>query len=72
MQARKESAEKKRERLQLAQTEGQRIIIDLDFADKMTPGEIKSLCQQLNYSYSVNCRAAIPAHLIFTSLQVRW
>lgn len=70
VQARKQSASEKKARLQQALREGQRIVIDLDFADKMTPTEIKSLCQQLLYCYSANTRAQNPAQLIFTSLQV--
>ena len=71
MQARKQSASEKKARLQQALREGQRIVIDMDFADKMTPAEIKSLCQQLLYCYSANTRAQNPAHLILTSLEVR-
>ncbi len=70
MQARKQSALERKTRLQQAQSEGQRILIDLDFADKMTPTEVKSLCQQLLHCYGANTRARIPAQLIFTSLQV--
>jgi hypothetical protein len=71
MQARKQTSQEKRARLQQGQREGQRILIDLEFADKMTHEEIKSLCKQLLYSYSANVRAQKPAQLILTSAEVR-
>lgn len=49
---------------------GQRIVIDLDFEDKMSETEVKSLCQQLGYCYGENTRAKEPAHLILTSAKV--
>ena len=55
--------------MQRALDSGQRIIIDLDFADKMTGAELRSVCKQLAYSYSANTRAAQPGHLILTSYQ---
>ena len=54
-----------------AMLDGQGIVIDLDFEKEMTESEIKSLCGQLQYSYSSNTRAAVPCHLHFTSLQAR-
>lgn len=71
MQARKQTSQEKRARLQRGQKEGQRILIDLDFADKMTHEQIKSLCKQLLYCYSANVRAENPAQLILTSAEVR-
>ncbi|CAL8472134.1 g11676 [Coccomyxa elongata] len=68
-QARKQTSQEKRARLQQGQREGQRILIDLDFADKMTHEEVKSLCKQLLYSYSANVRAQKPAQLILTSAE---
>jgi tRNA (guanine9-N1)-methyltransferase len=50
---------------------GQRIIVDLEFEDKMHPSELKSLCQQLSYVYSTNKRSPTPCHLILTGVQVR-
>ena len=70
LQARKQCEREKKEKLQRALESGQQIIIDMDFADKMTGAEVRSLCQQLSYSYSVNNRAAQPAHLILTGYEV--
>lgn len=50
---------------------GQRILIDLSFADKMSDVELRSLCQQLAYCYHANSRAADPVHLILTGAEVR-
>ena len=69
MQARKQAEKDRKEKLQRALDSGQRIIIDLDFADKMTGAELRSVCKQLAYSYSANTRAAQPGHLILTSYQ---
>ena len=69
MQARKQAEMDRKEKLQRALDSGQRIIIDLDFADKMTGAELRSVCKQLAYSYSANTRAAQPGHLILTSYQ---
>ena len=70
MQTRKQTSQEKRAWLQRGQREGQRILIDLDFADMMTHEEIKSLCKQLLYCYSANVRAQNPAQLILTSAEV--
>ena len=48
---------------------GQKIVIDLDFADLMTDTELRSICQQLGYCWHINCAAKHPAHLALTSLQ---
>ncbi|KAK9828386.1 hypothetical protein WJX81_002797 [Elliptochloris bilobata] len=58
-------------RLAAAVQSGQRIIIDLDFADFMTDQELRSLAQQLSFSYAANARAAVPAHLHLTSVAGR-
>ncbi|KAA6419672.1 MAG: tRNA (guanine(9)-N1)-methyltransferase-like [Trebouxia sp. A1-2] len=68
-QSRKSETEQKRSRLQQAMQSGQGVVIDLDFEQQMTESEIKSLCGQLQYSYSSNTHAAVPCHLYFTSLQ---
>lgn len=47
---------------------GQKIIVDLDFAELMDEDEIRSLVQQLSYCYGANKRAAVPANLIFTNM----
>ena len=69
-QARKQTDKERKEKLQRAQESGQRIIIDLSFADKMTGAEVRSMCQQLSYSYSANARVTKPAHLILTGYEV--
>lgn len=48
--------------------DGQRIVIDLDFESYMHEGEIKSIIQQIAYSYGMNKNAAHPCHLILTSV----
>lgn len=70
VQARKQGEQERKEKLRRALKSGQRIIIDLAFADKMTGAEVRSLCQQLSYSYSANSRAAQPAQLILTGYDV--
>lgn len=69
--ARRQAIEEKRAKLRSALETGQKIVIDLEFADLMHEGELKSLCSQLTYLYSSNSKAEVPAHLIFTGLQVR-
>lgn len=69
-QARKQGGHERKARLQQAQAQGQRIVIDLGFEDRMTEAQVRSLCQQLLHSYAANGRAEKPAHLILTSLQV--
>jgi hypothetical protein len=41
-------------------------VIDLQFSGLMTPGELRSLCQQLSYSYSsaVNGQQQMHLHLL--------
>jgi hypothetical protein len=53
-----------------ALTQGQRLVVDLDFEGLMTPAEVSSICNQLMHSYSANSRAAVPCHLHFTSVKV--
>lgn len=47
----------------------QKLVIDLSFSGLMTPGELKSLCQQLSYSYStaVNAQQQLHLHLLGAS-----
>ena len=45
-----------------------RCVIDLGFEDKMTPRELKSLTQQVMYSYGANRRALTPWKLHLTGL----
>uniref|UniRef100_A0A0A9G621 tRNA (guanine(9)-N(1))-methyltransferase n=1 Tax=Arundo donax TaxID=35708 RepID=A0A0A9G621_ARUDO len=49
-----------------AEGEGQKVVLDLEFADLMRPNEIHSLTQQIMYCYAVNGRSANPAHLWLT------
>lgn len=46
------------------------MVVDLDFADLMHEGELKSICGQLAYSWHANCAAQQPMHLALTSVQV--
>lgn len=55
-------------RLEKAMQSGQRIVIDLDFFDKMTASEMKSMCQQVSYCYHVNCTSSTPCHLILSGV----
>jgi len=50
---------------------GQKVVIDLDFADYMRENEQKSICGQLAYTWHFNCAAAHPLHLVLTSVQVK-
>lgn len=61
--------EAKKARLRAALASGQRIVLDLEFPDKMTENERKSLASQVGYCYSVNGRAAAPAHLILSGVR---
>ncbi|XP_072980977.1 tRNA (guanine(9)-N1)-methyltransferase [Typha angustifolia] len=72
-QTRKERMEKVSEereikigRLRRAAEVGQKLVIDLEFADLMTANEIQSLVHQMMYCYAVNGRCASPAHLWLT------
>lgn len=50
---------------------GQRICVDLAFSHLMLDQENKSMCKQLGYCWHANVRAAAPAHLVLTSVEVR-
>eukprot|EP00882_Tetradesmus_deserticola_P019382 GHRQ01020861.1.p1 GENE.GHRQ01020861.1~~GHRQ01020861.1.p1 ORF type:complete len:186 (+),score=87.00 GHRQ01020861.1:223-780(+) len=41
----------------------QKLVIDLDFSDMMSPSEVKSLLQQLSYSYSAAVSGQQQVHL---------
>ncbi|GAB4820864.1 hypothetical protein N2152v2_007910 [Parachlorella kessleri] len=71
VEARKQESQGKKAKLHQALDEGQRLVIDLDFEDKMSESEIKSLCQQLSYAYGANTKAVVPCHFVFTSLKGR-
>ncbi|KQK01521.1 tRNA (guanine(9)-N1)-methyltransferase [Brachypodium distachyon] len=49
-----------------AEGAGQKVVLDLEFADLMRPNELHSLTQQIMYCYAVNGRSATPAHLWLT------
>eukprot|EP00951_Prasinocladus_malaysianus_P000787 scaffold5559_cov51-Prasinocladus_malaysianus.AAC.2 len=68
---RKSGKEDVKTRLKEAMVSGQRIVIDLDFEDKMKENEMRSLCQQISYSYSANRGARHPCHLYLTSYKAR-
>lgn len=62
---RKEAEEQRNKMTSAMQPGNQRVVIDLDFEGMMPEGDLRSLCQQLSYSYSSNKRAAKPLHLHF-------
>ncbi|KAJ9180801.1 hypothetical protein P3X46_009008 [Hevea brasiliensis] len=66
MEKRSEERESKIQRLTGAKTNGQKIVIDLEFSHLMTSSEIHSLVQQIMYCYAVNGRCASPGHLWLT------
>lgn len=68
IEERRQEKQDKRNRLLEAMKSGQKIVIDVDFGELMSEKECRSLVQQLSYSYSANCRASVPAHLIVTGV----
>lgn len=70
--ARKAEHQAAKARMEQALAGGQRIVLDLDFADLMLDNELKSMCKQLGYCWHANCSAAAPAHMVLTSMQVRF
>ncbi|PSC68994.1 tRNA (guanine(9)-N1)-methyltransferase [Micractinium conductrix] len=67
--ARKQERQEMKARMEKAVAEGQKVIIDLDFADLMRETEQKSICGQLAYSWHANCRAQRPLHLVLSGVQ---
>lgn len=67
MEKRSEEREKKIKKLNEAKSNGQNVVIDLEFAHLMNSSELNSLVQQIMYCYAVNSRCASPAHLWLTS-----
>ncbi len=63
MEQRQRQAETKA-KMEAALAEGMKLVIDLQFEGKMLEGEIKSLCQQLSYTYAANKAAVQPCHLM--------
>ncbi|EEF28985.1 tRNA (guanine(9)-N1)-methyltransferase [Ricinus communis] len=66
MEKRSEERENKIQRLTEAKSNGQKIVVDLEFSHLMTSSEIHSLVQQIMYCYAVNGRCALPCHLWLT------
>ncbi|KAG1679255.1 hypothetical protein FOA52_009284 [Chlamydomonas sp. UWO 241] len=48
---------------------GTPLVLDLDFPGMMNESELRHLCQQLSYSYSVNRKAPRPCHLHLLGLK---
>ncbi|KAL2524136.1 tRNA (guanine-N1-)-methyltrnsferase [Abeliophyllum distichum] len=67
MEKRSEEKERKIEKLMEAKSNGQNIVIDLEFSHLMNSSELNSLVQQIMYCYAVNSRCTSPAHLWLTS-----
>lgn len=67
--ARKQERQEAKARMEKALETGQKVVIDLDFADLMREPEQKSICGQLGYSWHANCAAQHPLHLALTSVQ---
>jgi tRNA (guanine9-N1)-methyltransferase len=58
----------KKARMTKALEFGQRIVIDLEFPELMTEGELRSMAHQVSYSYGNNIRTSTPAHLILSGV----
>ena len=65
---RQNSRNERKHRLEEALKTGQRIVIDLEFPDKMNDSEIRSMCQQVAYCYGANRRASVPSNLILSGV----
>ncbi|KAH0461284.1 hypothetical protein IEQ34_008859 [Dendrobium chrysotoxum] len=66
MEKRTEERSKRAERLRTAAVIGQKVVLDLEFSDLMSPSEIQSLAHQIMYCYAVNGKCEYPAHLWLT------
>ncbi|GFR42376.1 hypothetical protein Agub_g3032, partial [Astrephomene gubernaculifera] len=69
LQAHRDQERQLKERLKQALDSGPRIVIDLDWEARMTPGDMRHLAQQLAFSYAANKAAERPAHLMLTSFK---
>lgn len=58
----------KHDRLRKSLECGQRILVDLDFVDLMTPSEVRSIVHQMLFCYGANAKAENPCHLMLTSV----
>jgi tRNA (guanine9-N1)-methyltransferase len=63
---RKEELKGRKEKLQQAMQQGQNIVIDLEFGEKMKPNEVSSLVQQVMYCYAANGKAGVPSRMSLT------
>eukprot|EP00741_Cyanophora_paradoxa_P008160 tig00001265_g7897.t1 len=63
-----EKAAQKKE-LEARMQGGHRIVFDLEFEELMNERELKSLAQQIMYSYGVNVRSSKPFRIVLTSLK---
>lgn len=63
---RKDKAKERKARLRGAMQNGQNLVLDLDFCDRMKQNEMASLVQQVMYSYAANGKAAVPVRLSLT------
>ncbi|KAJ1896122.1 tRNA (guanine(9)-N(1))-methyltransferase [Coemansia sp. IMI 209127] len=66
--AREEPKEKDAKRTLKQEHSGCRIIIDMDFDDRMGDHEIKSVCSQVGRCYALNRQASTPVYLHVTRL----
>lgn len=66
MGRRAEEREMRIERLTRAKETGPKVVLDLEFSDLMSSGEIHSLVHQIMYCYAVNGKCPSPAHLWLT------
>lgn len=64
--SRKDERKARKDKLVQAMTDGQNIVIDLEFGEKMKLNEVSSLCQQIMYSYAANGKAEVPCRLSLT------
>ncbi|KAG2492323.1 hypothetical protein HYH03_009274 [Edaphochlamys debaryana] len=58
-----------KERMKQSLEAGPRVIIDLDWEDKMTEADTRHLMQQLHFSYAANKHVEKPVHMMLTSFK---
>ncbi|KAH7674346.1 tRNA (guanine9-N1)-methyltransferase protein [Dioscorea alata] len=66
MGRRAEEREMRIQRLTRAKETGPKVVLDLEFSDLMSSGEVHSLVHQIMYCYAVNGKCPSPAHLWLT------
>ncbi|KAG2430279.1 hypothetical protein HXX76_010374 [Chlamydomonas incerta] len=69
LNAHKEAEKALKERLKASLESGPKVVIDLDWEDKMTENDIRHLVQQLSFSYSANKQVEKPVHMMLTSFK---